>query len=100
MHPVNPLSGNVLYFIILLCLMPDDFIPRGGSAATQWVFLPVVFSTTDLVNNQASKVHLSLSLEQINSSRVRQDKMLSATLLLVEFEHVLVQNMLLDIYAI
>ena len=56
----------------------------------QWFFQP------DLVNNQASKVHLSLSLEQINSSRVRQDKMLSATLLLVEFEHVLVQNMLLD----
>ena len=25
MHPANPLSGNVPYFIISLCLMPDDF---------------------------------------------------------------------------
>jgi hypothetical protein len=31
MHP------NVPYFIILLCLMPDDFIRHGESAATQWV---------------------------------------------------------------
>ena len=25
------------YFIILLCLMPDDFTHQGESAATQWV---------------------------------------------------------------
>jgi hypothetical protein len=25
------------YFIILLCLMPDDFTRQGESAATQWV---------------------------------------------------------------
>jgi hypothetical protein len=37
MHPVNPLSGNVPYFIILLCLMPDNFTRQGESAATQWV---------------------------------------------------------------
>ena len=28
---------HVPYFIILLCLMPDDFTPQGESAATQWV---------------------------------------------------------------
>jgi hypothetical protein len=31
MHPDTP------YFIILLCLMPDDFPQQGESAATQWV---------------------------------------------------------------
>ena len=31
MHPDAP------YFIILLCLTPDDFTHRGKSAATQWV---------------------------------------------------------------
>jgi hypothetical protein len=34
---INPLSGNVRYFIILLCLMPDDFTRQGESAATEWV---------------------------------------------------------------
>jgi hypothetical protein len=33
------------YFIILLCLMPDDFTRQGESAATQWVnahgFVPI-----------------------------------------------------------
>jgi hypothetical protein len=28
---------DVPYFIILLCLMPDDFTCEGESAATQWV---------------------------------------------------------------
>ena len=37
MYPVNPLSGNVPYFIILLCLTPDDLTRQGESAATQWV---------------------------------------------------------------
>jgi hypothetical protein len=39
---INPLSGNAprcTYFIILLCLMPDDFTHQGESAATQWVNL-------------------------------------------------------------
>jgi hypothetical protein len=31
MHP------DVPYFIILLCLTPDNFILQGESAATQWV---------------------------------------------------------------
>ena len=31
---VNP---DAPYFIILLCLMPDDFTHQGESAATQWV---------------------------------------------------------------
>jgi hypothetical protein len=31
MHP------DVPHFIILLCLMPDDFTCHGESAATQWV---------------------------------------------------------------
>ena len=31
MHPDAP------YFIILLCLMPDDFTHQGESVATQWV---------------------------------------------------------------
>ena len=33
----NPLSGNVPYFIILLCLMPDNFTRQRESVATQWV---------------------------------------------------------------
>ena len=37
MHPVNPLSGNASHFIILLCLMPDDFTRQGESAATHRV---------------------------------------------------------------
>jgi hypothetical protein len=28
---------DVPYYIILLCLMPDDFTHQGESAATQWV---------------------------------------------------------------
>jgi hypothetical protein len=40
MHPVNPLSGNAPYFIILRCLMPDDFTHQVESAATQWVKAP------------------------------------------------------------
>ena len=35
----NPLSGNVPYYNILLCLMPDDFTCQVESAATQWVQL-------------------------------------------------------------
>jgi hypothetical protein len=34
MVSVNLLSGNAPYFIILLCLMPDDFTHQGESAAT------------------------------------------------------------------
>jgi hypothetical protein len=34
MQPVNPLSGNAPYFIILLCLMPDDFTRQGESGGT------------------------------------------------------------------
>jgi hypothetical protein len=37
---INPLSGNAswcAFFIILLCLMPDDFTRQVESAATQWV---------------------------------------------------------------
>jgi hypothetical protein len=37
MHPVNPLSGNVPYFIILHCLMPGNFTHQGESVAIQWV---------------------------------------------------------------
>jgi hypothetical protein len=37
MHPVNPLSGNAPHFIILLCLMPDNFAREGENVATQWV---------------------------------------------------------------
>ena len=37
MHPINPLSGNALCFIILLYLAPDDFTRQRESAATQWV---------------------------------------------------------------
>jgi hypothetical protein len=33
----NPLSGNAPYFIILLCLTPDNFTCKGEGAATQWV---------------------------------------------------------------
>jgi hypothetical protein len=32
MHP------DVPYFIIVLCLMPDDFTWQQESAATQWLF--------------------------------------------------------------
>jgi hypothetical protein len=35
------LCPNAPYFIILLCLMPDDFTCQGESAATQWVNLPM-----------------------------------------------------------
>jgi hypothetical protein len=28
---------DAAYFIILLCLAPDDFTHQGKSAATQWV---------------------------------------------------------------
>jgi hypothetical protein len=28
---------DVPYFIILICLMPDDYTRQGESAATQWV---------------------------------------------------------------
>jgi hypothetical protein len=34
---INPLSDNAPYFVILLCLTPDDFTHQGESAATQWV---------------------------------------------------------------
>jgi hypothetical protein len=37
MNPLNLLIGNASYFIISLCLMPDDFTHQGKSAATQWV---------------------------------------------------------------
>ena len=31
------MQPHVTYFIILLCLMPEDFTHQGESAATQWV---------------------------------------------------------------
>ena len=34
---INRLCDNAPYFIILLCLTPDDFTCQGESAATQWV---------------------------------------------------------------
>jgi hypothetical protein len=37
MYPVNLLSDNMPYFIILLCLTPDDFTRQGKSAATQCI---------------------------------------------------------------
>ena len=41
MHPVNPLkwqcAPDAPYFIILLCLTPDDFTRQEESAANQWV---------------------------------------------------------------
>jgi hypothetical protein len=37
---------DVPYFIILLCLMPDDFTCQGESAATQWV-IKTKFSSTN-----------------------------------------------------
>jgi hypothetical protein len=33
----NPLSRIRPYFIILLCLMPDDFTRQGESACAEWV---------------------------------------------------------------
>jgi hypothetical protein len=41
MH-LNLLSGNVPYFIILLCLTPDNFTCQGESAATQWVKIETI----------------------------------------------------------
>jgi hypothetical protein len=35
---------DVLYFIILLCLIPDDFIRKRESAATQWVKFVIVYN--------------------------------------------------------
>jgi hypothetical protein len=46
MHPINPISGNAAYsiillclerHIILLCLTPDNFTRQGESAVTQCV---------------------------------------------------------------
>jgi hypothetical protein len=37
---------DVPYFIILLCLTPDDFTCQGESAATQWV-IKTKFSSTN-----------------------------------------------------
>jgi hypothetical protein len=37
MHPVNPLSGNAAYSIILLCLTSNNFSRQGESAVTQCV---------------------------------------------------------------
>jgi hypothetical protein len=34
---IGTLSDSAPYFIILLCLTPDDFTRQGESAATQWV---------------------------------------------------------------
>ena len=34
---INRLYDNAPYFIILLCLTPDDVTCQGESAATQWV---------------------------------------------------------------
>ena len=31
MHPVNPLSGNGPYFIILLCLTPPDYFTMSNA---------------------------------------------------------------------
>jgi hypothetical protein len=43
MHPDAP------YFIILLCLMPDDFTHQGESAATQWVNITILCVQTFIV---------------------------------------------------
>ena len=43
MHPLNSLRGNAPYtpyFIILLCLTPDDFTRQGKIANTQRVIKP------------------------------------------------------------
>jgi hypothetical protein len=39
--PYIVLCPNVLYFIILLCLMPDDFMLQGESTGTQLVKLVI-----------------------------------------------------------
>ena len=57
MHPDAP------YFIILLCLTPDDFTRHGKSADTQWVnqticqssLTPVVFEATVVALSAANK---------------------------------------------
>ena len=35
------MCADATHFIILLCLMPDDFTRQVESAATQWVNLPM-----------------------------------------------------------
>jgi hypothetical protein len=37
--PLKGLTPYAPYFVILLCLMPDNFTHQGESAATQWVNL-------------------------------------------------------------
>jgi hypothetical protein len=59
MHPVNPLSGNVPYFIILLCLMPDNFTRQGESAVTQWdngLIKTMTYQAETIACEQALKV--------------------------------------------
>jgi hypothetical protein len=34
-------NGNAPYFIILLCLMPDNFTHQGESGGAQWVNVKV-----------------------------------------------------------
>ena len=38
---IDPLSRTALYFIILLCLTPDNFTYHGESAGAQWVNLTI-----------------------------------------------------------
>ena len=48
MHPVNPLSGSAPYFIILLCLTPDNFTCQGKSAANGlWMLSVPIFMCLD-----------------------------------------------------
>ena len=55
---VNPLSRIVpwcaLNFIILLCLMPDDFTRQGESAGAEWV-------TENFYNNLSIKLKFVIS---------------------------------------
>ncbi len=57
MHPVNPLSDNAPYFIILLCLMPDDFTHQGESAATQWVVILLILLSFQNCEMNHSVIH-------------------------------------------
>ena len=36
---VNAMCPDAPYFIILLCLTPDDFTRQGKSDATQWILI-------------------------------------------------------------
>ena len=57
MFDANPLSGNAPYFILLLCLTPDDFTCQGESAATQW---PMGQLKKLFISNTANQQHCGL----------------------------------------